>query len=401
MPSADARPDRKTRAIVAAMRAVSRLARWSGRGGTVLGGHLGLRLDPRLIARLASGRRIVAVSATNGKTTTTRMIHAALTADGESVASNTAGSNLATGVVTALAADRQAERAALEVDEPTLVRIAGDLDPSVLVLGNLSDDQLDRHGGARRLAARWRTMLTGLGTTRIVANAEDPLIVWAVGDHPRVTWVAAGTASTRWDDDLGVSPPPPEVTVDEEALTVPGVAGAGGGATRRIPLRLGLPGAFNRANAALAATAAHLMGVEWVTAVDALARVTEVGGRFRIVDRNGKRARLLMAKNPAGFTEMLQIVAAPPTPVVLGVNARAGDGRDRSWIERIDFSGLADRTVLVTGDCAGEISAALDRVGIGHLVRSGSTVEALDALPPGPVDVVCNYSAFTDLLAAV
>ncbi|HUY66296.1 MAG TPA: hypothetical protein VMV06_05725, partial [Acidimicrobiales bacterium] len=102
---------------------VLRLANWSsrtlGRGrGTVAGGRLGLALDPSLLSTLAEGRRVALVSGTNGKTTTTRMLVAALTDDGEvPIATNDSGANMPAGHVAAMVAALPAASAVLEVDE--------------------------------------------------------------------------------------------------------------------------------------------------------------------------------------------------------------------------------------------------------------------------------------------
>ncbi len=92
-------------AKVAAARAVGAASRASGRGGgTTLPGRLLLRLEPGALARLGAklDRGTTIVSATNGKTTTTAMIAAALEADGRRPVHNRAGSNMTWGVATAL-----------------------------------------------------------------------------------------------------------------------------------------------------------------------------------------------------------------------------------------------------------------------------------------------------------
>ena len=60
-------------------RTAATLSRATGRGdGSVIGGRIGLMLDPDLLRKLAAHRKLALVSATNGKTTTTRLIAAAL-----------------------------------------------------------------------------------------------------------------------------------------------------------------------------------------------------------------------------------------------------------------------------------------------------------------------------------
>jgi len=49
--------------------AAGRVSRLAGRGdGSVIGGVIGLRLEPDLLSLLAAGRQIVLVTGTNGKT---------------------------------------------------------------------------------------------------------------------------------------------------------------------------------------------------------------------------------------------------------------------------------------------------------------------------------------------
>ncbi|OEV12341.1 ligase, partial [Streptomyces nanshensis] len=85
----------------------------------------------------------------------------------------------------------------IEVDEKYLSGVAKDVTPKAMALLNLSRDQLDRAGETRMLAERWREGLSGQQAV-IIANADDPLVVWAASSSPHVVWVAAGQ---EWKDD--------------------------------------------------------------------------------------------------------------------------------------------------------------------------------------------------------
>src|SRR5512135_1101715 len=83
--------------------AAGRASRLAGRGdGSVIGGIIGLRLQPGLLSLLAQGRQVVLVTGTNGKTTTTRLITAALSALGQEIATNMYGANMEAGLTSAL-----------------------------------------------------------------------------------------------------------------------------------------------------------------------------------------------------------------------------------------------------------------------------------------------------------
>lgn len=103
-------------------RTAATLSRVTGRGdGSVIGGRVGLVLEPDLLKQLARDRKLALVSATNGKTTTTRLITSALTELGE-VATNAFGANMPAGHVSALSANKAAPYGVLEVDENTSPR---------------------------------------------------------------------------------------------------------------------------------------------------------------------------------------------------------------------------------------------------------------------------------------
>ena len=105
-------------AVVLLVNAASRLSRRGS--GTVAGGRAGLAVDPRLLAKLAQSRHMALVSGTNGKTTTTALLSAALGSTGRRVASNATGSNMPAGHVAALVGGRGAPTGCLEVDEAYL-----------------------------------------------------------------------------------------------------------------------------------------------------------------------------------------------------------------------------------------------------------------------------------------
>jgi len=171
------------------------LSRATGRGsGSVVGGHAILAIDPLALERLSAGRQVALVSGTNGKTTTTKLLACAMGGGGQRpVVTNLLGANLPAGLAAALAAGEPGATAVLEVDEAWLPKVATRVGPAVLVLLNLSRDQLDRNNEVRQVAQRWRDACQQLPSEAVVvANADDPLVAWAASAAKRVTWVGAG-----------------------------------------------------------------------------------------------------------------------------------------------------------------------------------------------------------------
>lgn len=407
----------RTRLARATTRVVNATSRRLGRGqGTVAGGRAGLRVDPQLLEHLSAGRQVALVSGTNGKTTTTRLLAVALGAEGDEVVCNETGSNMPPGHVAALARST-AGRAVLETDEVYLPRVLAATGATTVVLLNLSRDQLDRTNEVRMVAGRWRAALAAAARTEVVANADDPLVAWGAGAARHVHWVGAGL---RWRfDAVGCPSCEGRIEFDDEAWSCPTcgfarpdpeawlectpegtvLARFADGGTHHV--HLALPGRFNQANALEAAVAAHTCGVDVATAFLAMESVESVAGRFTVRSFEDVRARLMLAKNPAGWDELLDLVAASDRALVVSINARVADGADPSWLWDVPFERLAGRSVVATGDRCRDLSVRLRYAGVTHSTEPDPVDAVVGAARPGAVvDVIGNYTAFHDLLGA-
>ncbi|HKB31177.1 MAG TPA: MurT ligase domain-containing protein [Streptosporangiaceae bacterium] len=401
----------RARMATAMGEAAGRLSRMAGRGdGSVIGGKIGLWLEPDLLSMLAAGRQVVLVTGTNGKTTTTRLITAGLGALGQGVASNSFGANMEEGLAAALGQSPNAPYAVLEVDEKYLPRVIEATAPRVVALLNLSRDQMDRAAEIWLLARRWRDALRAAPGTRVVANADDPLVAWAAVSAASVTWVSAGQ---RWREDSWCCPEcgshlrrdGDDWRCGECSCARPRVSWVLDGgkvidsAGRAHELDLALPGRANRANAVVALAVVEVFGVDVAQALPSLRGVTSVAGRYTQVERRGRPVRLLLAKNPAGWLEAFDVLDPPPTPIVLAVNAREPDGKDTSWLWDVDYRVLRGRRVFVTGERRLDLAVRLEADEIPFELAGGID-EAVDRVT-GKLDVLANYTAFQQIRAAL
>jgi lipid II isoglutaminyl synthase (glutamine-hydrolysing) len=390
-------------------------ARWSsrmtGRGaGAMIGGLVSMTLDKSILRQLGEGRSTVVVTGTNGKSTTTRMTAAALGTRGP-VATNAEGANMDAGLVAALAGARDADLAALEVDEMHVPHVADAVNPKVIVLLNLSRDQLDRVGEINHIERTLRAGLARHPDTVVVANCDDVLMTSAAYDSPNVVWVAAGGS---WANDSVSCPRSGEIIVRDGAdwystgtdfkrptpqwwyddASIHGPDGFS------LPMRLALPGTVNRGNATQAVAAAVAMGADPAAAVTAASGVDEVAGRYRTVQVGAHTVRMLLAKNPAGWQEALSMVDTDAGSVVISVNGQVPDGEDLSWLWDVNFEHFVDHPVVAAGERGTDLAVRLGYAGVEHTLMHNA-VEAIRSCPPGHVEVVANYTAFLALNRAL
>lgn len=392
-------------------RAVGAASRASGRGGgTTLPGRLLLRLDRRSIARLGSrlDGGVTLISATNGKTTTAGTLAALLAADGRVPVHNRAGSNMTWGIATALL-EQQGSEGLFEVDEAWLPQVADELDPSLIVLGNLFRDQLDRYGETEALADAWAKTVDGrTGRTRFALNADDPLIAdlgrdeegrrregvlyFGIDDesqalpelqhafdakhcrrcgHPYVYERAFLAHLGHYAcPSCGAGRPEPDVAATRIELY--GMRGSS--LTVRTPrgelaIELPLPGLYNVYNALAAIAAGLELGIAAESIATALSEMRGAFGRVETIAVAEKRVSILLVKNPAGTNEVLRTLrleaAGSPLDLWIALNDGIADGRDVSWIWDADFELLEGvvRRVTCAGTRAPEMALRLKYAG--------------------------------------
>ncbi len=411
--------------------------------GSNLPGRVALAVDPEAL-RILSGKLahpIVLVSGTNGKTTTAALTTEILSVVAGKVTTNKAGANLEAGLASALL-DATSGPACFEVDEGALPDVLSECHPDVILLLNLSRDQLDRYGEIDTVASRWVEALAGKGPElTVLANADDPRVAHvalevaggrAAGSGPTTDLAGVAAAGSDLGEGdprragprvafFGVEAHPTDETAHlpaPDALACPfcrselsyAMAFSTGGGHYHCPacgfsrphptyrvndyVALGLsgsrvsvetpsgalkatfplPGLHNVYDALAAAAAAVEAGISTEAIAEALCRSTAAYGRCETVELDGKRAFLLLSKNPQSLSQNLRLVrheaeaylnspsaasrefgaekarksgallgtqspAGPVLPVVFALNDLTADGRDVSWIWDVDFAG--------------------------------------------------------------
>lgn len=181
--------------------------------GTDFPGSLACKLCPDFLRYIGRPQTVIAVTGTNGKTTTANTIADILEHSGKRVLSNRAGSNMWSGVATTLLSGcdlgghiRGYDIAVLEIDERSSPRIYPYLEPDVLAVTNLYRDSIKRNGHsefifdkiAQALPAKTKLLLNGDDTiSGLLGMESNPCFYYSVERTERSTDTCPNTANDR------------------------------------------------------------------------------------------------------------------------------------------------------------------------------------------------------------
>ncbi|HEX6482871.1 MAG TPA: MurT ligase domain-containing protein [Ktedonobacteraceae bacterium] len=389
-------------------------------GGTSIAGVVAQRLYPDIVGHLSTQLRhgSVMVTGTNGKTTTSGFVAAILNDAGLRVWRNREGSNLMRGVAGALVIRarpngslRRSGQAisVFEVDEAVVPQFVESVPPRVAIFNNLFRDQLDRYGEVDSVAVRWQQAIRALpDSTTLVLNADDPGVA-SLGedftgqvvhygiDDPALDLSGSSARYQAMDSrtcprcgadyiytmrffshtghyfcpQCGYTRPVPQVRAVKvqndgfDRLRVEVET-----PEQRGEVVIPLPGLYNVYNALAAIATAQALQVAWNPIVSGIEQFKPVFGRGERVQIDGRTVRLLLAKNPTGFNEVLRTLfsddASHKQNVLFILNDNIADGRDISWIWDVDFERVVGHTntLTISGTRALDMTLRLKYAGV-------------------------------------
>jgi UDP-N-acetylmuramyl tripeptide synthase len=319
--------------------------------------------------------------------------------------------------------------------------VAPELQPKHIVVLNLFRDQLDRYGELDTTAA-----LIGQGISateaRLHLNADDPLVVslakyardpsavsffgieglpasaasayQAVADSDRCPECHARLKYSRsFFSHIGhyrcpngdFSRPQPAVAItsaEQHGAKGSSFTFAIGG--RRTDVDFPLPGTYNLYNALAAISVVSSFGVSQKTLADVIASAKPAFGRAERVSVHGRELYLLLIKNPAGFSQILDtfLVSEQGVSVLFIINDNDADGRDVSWLWDVPLEVLSriKPTAIASGIRGSDMRLRLHYAGVGSSFEADIAAaldELIDGTPAGGVAYV--LPTYTSMLA--
>ena len=335
-------------------------------GGSAVPGLVVNRVAPGFLGDVLSSfpEGLVVVSGSAGKSTTTKMLVAILTAHGKRVFTNPSTANISQGLTsallerTSLTGRIDADLAVLEMDEGHGALLSTRFRARLVLLTNVMTDQIDRFHDAEQVQAMLQ---------RIAATASDAVVV--NGDDALLAGLAATAPVRRFGVTEAVLATAPRGlgyarTAGErigEGVLVTAVAGHDAVLEvhgRALPVRLPARGVHYAVDAAGAVAAAeHLLGDAFDPGVTeaALAAMPPVFGRGEVATVQGKQVEFVLVQNPASFQLNVDELDEGLDQVMV---AMGSDVRDPSYFWPVDATRIG-RALVVSGSKADEMALQL------------------------------------------
>ena len=425
-------------------RAVGRLV---GKGSS-LPGKYALKICPDILRRVQLPAHIIAVTGSNGKTSTVEMIAAILRSGGKTVVYNEEGSNQIEGVTTTVLTNAtltgrvKADVLLIESDERYAAHSFRYFHPTEFVITNLYRDQLTRNGHPEWV---YDAILPAIHPdTKLILNADDPLSSCFAQNHGKVKWFGLDKCAISTDAPTGVyhdgaycpvchapmvydyvhynhigayrctrcghAKPATDYTVtaadlDQGRLTIDGA----------VTIQLAFRSIYNVYNILAAYAACREVGIAADTAAGVINNYILKNGRMQKFTLGAHKGVLLTSKheNSIAYDTNLRYIAASKEPctvlVIVDAVSRKYFTSETSWLWDIDFDLLNApqvERVILSGRYCNDLALRFSFTGIPReklLVQPdiAAAAETLKAEGSEQVYVVTCFSDRDKLLAHV
>jgi UDP-N-acetylmuramyl tripeptide synthase len=359
------------------------------KGGSNFPGKIALKIDKSILKTVSKGYKVILVTGTNGKTTTTSMIYNILKENKFNVITNSTGANLYAGIVACFISNysffkrKENPYAVIEVDEANVKFITEYLTPEIITVTNLFRDQLDRYGEVYTTLVKILEGVNKVPESKLVLNGDESLLGKLELKNPIVYYgfntPIKENASLDLNADakfckfckapysydlvtynhLGSFYCPKcgykraelnyavnkifDLTAENSSVLI-----------NDTEVFISQSGAYNIYNGLCAFSIAKELGIEDSVIKASLQNQSSSFGRQEQISIENKDVQIILVKNPAGYNQALDTLALNKNEfsAVFMLNDNYADGRDVSWIWDVDFekiSTLKIEDIFVSG----------------------------------------------------
>lgn len=334
-------------------------------------------MDRNILSTVAKGYKVILVTGTNGKTTTTSMIYNMIKDNNKKVITNNTGANMYPGITACFIENFRFKKsteekyAVIEVDEANVKFITKHVTPEIITITNLFRDQLDRYGEVYTTLLKILEGIKNVPSSTLLLNGDESLL----GDldvknktvyygfntsinenkvvdinadakfckkckHPyKYNFITYNHLGSFYCDHCGYKRPNLTYTVDKIIELTPN------GSLVKIngnEYFINQSGTYNIYNGLCAFSIAKNLGIENSIIYNSLKSQGSSFGRQESINIEGKDVKIILVKNPAGYDEAVNTITFDKRNINLAVllNDNYADGRDVSWIWDVDFERL-------------------------------------------------------------
>lgn len=347
------------------------------KGGTTFPGKVALKIDKNILSKVSKGYKVVLITGTNGKTTTTSMIYNIIKESGNKVITNNTGANLFPGIVTTFIdnyrffSKTEDSYAVIEVDEANLKYITQYINPEIITVTNLFRDQLDRYGEVYTTLSKILEGINISPNTTLVLNGDESLL--GKLELPNKTVFYGFNASIGDNKDIEINADAKfckfckspyeynhitynhlgdfyctgcgfkrsslkyavnevlELTPDSSTVKL-----------NDLEVTISQSGAYNIYNGLCAYAVTKELGINDSYIKKSLQNQDSSFGRQEALTIDGKDVKIILVKNPAGYNQALDTLCLNKDTFSAAflLNDNYADGTDVSWIWDVDFEKL-------------------------------------------------------------
>lgn len=352
------------------------------KGGSTFPGKVALKFDKDILSKISKGYKVILVTGTNGKTTTTSMIYNIVKAKNNKVITNNTGANLFPGIVTTFIDNysffdkTENAYAIIEVDEANLKFITEYITPEIITVTNLFRDQLDRYGEVYTTLNKILEGIKLVPKSTLVLNGDESLLGGLKLPNKTVFYGFGSSISKNKTIDVnadakfckfckspyeynhitynhlgdfycthcGFKRAELKYSVSEIIeLTVESSTVKFG----NLPININQSGVYNIYNALCAYSISKELNMDDSTIKNSLESQSSSFGRQEILNIDGKDVKIILVKNPAGYNQALETLCYNKNSFSIAflLNDNYADGRDVSWIWDVDFEKLTNLNI--------------------------------------------------------
>ena len=374
------------------------------KGGTTFPGRVALKIDKNILSKISKGYKVILVTGTNGKTTTTSMIYNIIKESGHPVITNNTGANLFPGIVTTFVdsfkfgSKVKDNYAVIEVDEANLKYITEYITPEVITVTNLFRDQLDRYGEVYTTLNKILEGIYNVPETTLVLNGDESLLGKldlknpvhfygfdkAVNDNKTieinadakfckfcktpyeynfVTYNHLGdfycpNCGYKRSDLMYAVTDIIDINADKSTVKF-----------NDLQVSINQSGTYNIYNGLCAYSIAKELGIADSAIKKSLENQSSSFGRQETINIEGKDVKIFLVKNPAGYNQSLDTICLNKEKFAAAflLNDNYADGQDVSWIWDVDFEKLTETNideVYISGLRAYDMAVRLKTAGL-------------------------------------